>query len=850
MKWLVNLDLSRQQLLNAAMHNDTTAPTPAVKGQLYFNTTTNKLYVYNGTIWETSGDTYAAGTGLSLVGGTFNHSNSVSAGTVAEGGIARTLAWGGAFNVPSVTYDAQGHITSTTSIALTLPSNPNTDTATATDNILKGSNTGTAITYAPYETNESANAALRFYTHATNPTSTHRLNVNAYFYATRLHEGGTRVSLDGHTHSYAGSASAGGAANSVANNLVLKLDNGATEGTSLYTFNGSVAKTLDLKSGTNVTITAAAGTATFSSPNLSLGTQVGTGNAVTDIAVSGHQVTVTKGATFALATELHARSHTMTSTSDHTATNWRVFHSNGSGQVVELALGASGTVLKSNGAAAAPTWQADNDTITRIKANVGGSFASGDHTFLGSTGGAALTITESPALTYTFSVAGTDLGITAGTTAGPIVTSSTGNNATLPTATGSASGVVTTGDQTFAGVKTFSSIPVLPAADPTLANQAVRKSYVDGLLSANDAMAFKGTVGTGGTLETAAFNSLSTYNAGWTYKVITADTHKGKVTEIGDMLVAIVTRAGTGNVDADWAVIQSNIDGAVTGPASVGSSGNIAVFSGTSGKVIADSKVLLTQPATSATITVANGKTLTADNSITLTGTDATSLTLHKNLTVTNAYDFTLTATGAARTLEISGANKTLAGAATTLTFGGNFTTSGAHTTTFTTTANTAVTLPTSGTLTSVASNMTDNHVVYATGANSLASEAQLGVARGGTGIGTYAAGDILYATGATTLAKLAKGTAGQLLTMNTGATAPEWATGVRKYTAAVGDATNTSYILTHNFGTRDVTVSIRRTGTPYDLVMADVEMTSTNTITVLFAAAPTASEYTVTITG
>lgn len=54
--------------------------------------------------------------------------------------------------------------------------------------------------------------------------------------------------------------------------------------------------------------------------------------------------------------QLHDRSHAMTGTSDHTAGNWKAFYSDGSGQVQEVALGASGTVLKSNGAAAAPTF--------------------------------------------------------------------------------------------------------------------------------------------------------------------------------------------------------------------------------------------------------------------------------------------------------------------------------------------------------------------------------------------------------------------------------------------------------------------------------------------------------------
>lgn len=36
-----------------------------------------------------------------------------------------------------------------------------------------------------------------------------------------------------------------------------------------------------------------------------------------------------------------------------------------------------------------------------------------------------------------------------------------------------------TGDETIAGVKTFSSIPVLPASNPTTDNQAVRKGFAD-----------------------------------------------------------------------------------------------------------------------------------------------------------------------------------------------------------------------------------------------------------------------------------------------------------------------------------------------------------------------------------
>ena len=61
-------------------------------------------------------------------------------------------------------------------------------------------------------------------------------------------------------------------------------------------------------------------------------------------------------------------------------------------------------------------------------------------------------------------------------------------------------------------------------------------------------------------------------------------------------------------------------------------------------------------------------------------------------------------------------------------------------------------------------------------------------VASGGTGLASFTAGDLLYATGATTLVKLAKGTGRQGLQTNSGATAPEWTDSPQSLMTAAGD--------------------------------------------------------------
>ena len=161
----------------------------------------------------------------------------------------------------------------------------------------------------------------------------------------------------------------------------------------------------------------------------------------------------------------------------------------------------------------------------------------------------------------------------------------------------------------------------------------------------------------------------------------------------------------------------------------------------------------------------------------------------------------------------------------------------------------------------------------------------------GGTGITTYTTGDLLYASGANTLAKLAIGAANRFLKVVSGA--PSWQTintddvsegsnlyytdararaaissgdsteigysagvitlgteAVKTKEFTIGDTTNTSFALNHNLNTRNLNVTIRATASPYGEVDAVVEATTVNQCTVNFTVAPGTNEYEVTING
>lgn len=156
-----------------------------------------------------------------------------------------------------------------------------------------------------------------------------------------------------------------------------------------------------------------------------------------------------------------------------------------------------------------------------------------------------------------------------------------------------------------------------------------------------------------------------------------------------------------------------------------------------------------------------------------------------------------------------------------------------------------------------------------------------LPVANGGTGLATLTAHSVQVGNGATAPTQIAVGATNTVLRGHTGAD-PDFGaidistavvtgtlglgnggTGGASAAAArtslvvpstfsvnVGDGSTTSIVVTHNLGTRNVVVSVASATTPWARVEVDCQITSTNTITLIFAVAPTTNQFNVTVIG
>lgn len=122
-------------------------------------------------------------------------------------------------------------------------------------------------------------------------------------------------------------------------------------------------------------------------------------------------------------------------------------------------------------------------------------------------------------------------------------------------------------------------------SDTRLATQKAVKTYADQLIAAQDAMVFKGVV------DCSANPNYPAADRGWSYRVSVAGKiggASGVNVETGDLLLCLTDGTASGDqatVGANWAIIQTNLDGAVIGPTSA-VDGVPPLYDGTSGRLI------------------------------------------------------------------------------------------------------------------------------------------------------------------------------------------------------------------------------------------------------------------------
>lgn len=112
----------------------------------------------------------------------------------------------------------------------------------------------------------------------------------------------------------------------------------------------------------------------------------------------------------------------------------------------------------------------------------------------------------------------------------------------------------------------------------------------------------------------------------------------------------------------------------------------------------------------------------------------------------------------------------------------------------------------------------------------------------------TFDAGDGIDITGDVISVKLASGGGLQFNGSGEIELIEEWDD--HKFVQSIGDGSATSYTLTHNFNTRDITIMVAQTGSPYKRVVTETDAATDNTATVVFGTAPSSNQYRVTILG
>lgn len=365
---------------------------------------------------------------------------------------------------------------------------------------------------------------------------------------------------------------------------------------------------------------------------------------------------------------------------------------------------------------------------------------------------------------------------------------------------------------------TTNGAPVWQAADTTVTQNSTNlvtsgavHSAVNAAVATADAMVYKGVrdaSATGGGLPAAS--------KGDTYKISVAGTFNNtKTVEVGDMIIcntdntaAVAYASIVAGTWTNWDIIQTNLVSTTVGlnllnlanPSSV-TFIRVNADNSVSTRSAAELKtdLSLNNVENTALSTWAGTSNITKLGTITTGTWSASTIAVNRGGTGLTSYTLgDILYASAATTLTKLAGNKTTVKQYLSQT--GNGTTSAAP----------AWATISGGDITGAALTRTnDTNVTMTLGGTSgtallrsvsmtLGWTGQLAVSRGGTGLGSFAVGDILYASGTTTLAKLAKpGTNGYVLKFNTTTNVPYWSADIdthwtaNLYVGASGAASN-----------------------------------------------------------
>jgi hypothetical protein len=159
-KYLVSIDLNKNELLNARIQNLGSAPSNPVSGQIYYNSQDNIMYFWNGTSWistsgsleviqDAIGSYVQGGTGISV---DYSDSSGVTTVTLADTGVPAG-SYGSSNTYLSFDINAQGQITGIGEADLIIP----LDDQTTGDYVATISGTENQISVSP---NSGHNAAV------------------------------------------------------------------------------------------------------------------------------------------------------------------------------------------------------------------------------------------------------------------------------------------------------------------------------------------------------------------------------------------------------------------------------------------------------------------------------------------------------------------------------------------------------------------------------------------------------------------------------------------------------------------------------------------------------------------